>query len=250
MDMGCVLSFCFAIAIVLCSLPPVESKVAIRIMPMGDSITEWQCNEESQGGYRNYLGNALQGKISFDFVGSQYGCGNHEGHSGWTIAQLQGIAADVLSTHTPDVVLIQAGTNDLFFNQPGFSQGADVQGSLSRMILLLNTTFTVLPHAKVFLSGVTYINATRCANYSQAPWHPPNCPTGMEEWIKELNSMLPTVASNFSSRGFFISFHDPNADCQFIDADYWTWGIHFSESGFKKIASSWLRALGALWTAD
>ena len=28
----------------------------------------------------------------------------------------------------------------------------------------------------VLLSGVTHINATLCAEYSKAPWHPPNCP--------------------------------------------------------------------------
>jgi len=106
--------------------------IATKIMPLGDSITEWQCNNESQGGYSNYLGQHLAaGKVPFDFVGSKYGCGNHEGHSGWTIEQLEGIAEGVLSTHQPDIILIQAGTNDLFFNQPGYPQGTDVNGCLT-----------------------------------------------------------------------------------------------------------------------
>jgi len=128
---------------------------AIKIMPLGDSITEWQCNSESQGGYRNFLGQSLiAAKVSFDFVGSNYACGNHEGHSGWTIEQLEGIAEGVLSKHQPDVILIQAGTNVLFFNQQGYPQGADVNGCLTRMTKLLNTTFTTIPKAKVFLCHV------------------------------------------------------------------------------------------------
>lgn len=209
-------------------------------MPLGDSITQWQCNNESSGGYRSFLGDSIKhGGYSFDFVGSQYDCGNHEGHSGWTIAQLEGIAATVLAAHTPDVVLIQAGTNDLFFNQPGYSQGANVTGTLARMDTLLNTTFTLLPRATVLVSGVTYINATLCANYSSAPWHPPNCPPDMDAWIVQLNAALPALTSSYVTQGFNVSFHDPNPDCNFTAADYWTWGIHFQQSGFQKIAASW-----------
>jgi lysophospholipase L1-like esterase len=223
---------------------------ALRIMPLGDSITEWQCNSESQGGWRNFLGQSLRQKVSFDFVGSQYGCGNHEGHSGWTIAQLAQIAHEVVSAHEPDVLLLQAGTNDLFFNQPGYSGGANVSGCLTRMEGLLNIIFAVNRNARVFLSGVTDINATRCANYSQAPWHPPNCPTNMSAWIAELNSKLPALAAAFQQQGFSVAFHDPNPSCAFVEADYWTWGIHFSESGYQKIAAAWFKALGSLFLSQ
>ena len=33
---------------------------ALKIMPFGDSITEWQCNSESQGGWRNYFGQKVR----------------------------------------------------------------------------------------------------------------------------------------------------------------------------------------------
>jgi len=98
------------------------------------------------------------------------------------------------------------------------------------MTKLLNTTFTTIPKAKVFLSGVTYINATRCANYSQAPWVPPNCPTNMQLWIVDLNAKLPNVVSSFVNAGFYVKFHDPNPGCNFVAEDYWTWGIHFIET--------------------
>jgi lysophospholipase L1-like esterase len=227
--------------------PPQPS---IRVMPLGDSITEWQCNNESQGGWRNFLGNTMHGAgVVFDFVGSQYGCGNHEGHSGWTAAQLLGIAPASFAAHSPDVILLQAGTNDLFFyNQPGFppSQGANVTGTVARLDALIAAAFAALPNATVMLSGVTYINATRCANYSSAPWHPPDCPADMQPNIVALNAALPAMVEGWVSKGFDVNFHDPNPDCNFTAADYWTWGIHFTESGYAKIAASWWKALQPL----
>lgn len=237
----------------------VGSVSAIRIMPLGDSITQWQCSNISQGGWRSYLGNAIHsGGFITDFIGedpwvftsrghaamdepqwipnhssfvcagSQYDCGSHEGHSGWTIAQLDQIANNVLLAHQPHVVLIQAGTNDLFFNQPNSTSGANVTGTLARMDSLLTNVFITLPQVTVLVSGVTYINATRCADYPQAPWHPLPCPADMQPNIVELNSLLPALVNSYAANGHNISFHDPNPECNFVAADYWTWGIHFS----------------------
>ena len=69
------------------------------------------------GGYRGYLAEMLQQQpnVTFDFVGGRYLCGNHEGFSGNTIAQLSGYATDAMHKHQPDVVLFMGGTNDFFF---------------------------------------------------------------------------------------------------------------------------------------
>ena len=40
-----------------------------------------------------------------------------------------------------------------------------------------------------------------------------------------------------------VFMHDVNADAQWVEADFWTWGIHRSEAGFKKMADSWLKAI-------
>jgi hypothetical protein len=37
--------------------------------------------------------------------------------------------------------------------------------------------------------------------------------------------------------------HDVNKEAQWVEADFWTWGIHRSEAGFKKMADSWLKAM-------
>lgn len=87
----------------------------LRVMPLGDSITEGV-----NGGYRNVLWDKLTGHAcSLDYVGSVYDpyayCPDkdHEGHPGYTIG---GIAAEVdgwLGAKDPNFVLLMIGTNDI-----------------------------------------------------------------------------------------------------------------------------------------
>ena len=225
-----------ALALLLQAGASADAARALRIMPMGDSITQWHCGSDSQGGWRSYLFNAAQAAgAAFDTVGSQYGCGSHEGHSGWTVADLLHLAPTTLPAHTPDIVLVQAGTNDLYYKD---ARGANATGTLARHDALLNATFTLLPSATVLLSGVTWINATRCATYPAGP-----CPPDMQANIEALNAALPSLAAAYTARGFRVLVHDPNPECNFVAADYYTWGIHFSESGFSKIGASWWRHL-------
>lgn len=211
---------------------------------MGDSITEWHCDSTSQGGWRGFLGTSLStAGVSFDFVGPKFSCGGHAGYSGWTAAALGSISDEACAAHQPNIILLVAGTNDLFFNQPGYPQGGNATVTAARLSSLIGQIFAVLPTATVLLSGVTQINATRCANYSSAPWHPPNCPASMPSEIQELNSLLPSVVAMWKSKGHSIAFHDPNESCNFVADDYFTWGIHFSESGNQKLAAAWFKSL-------
>ena len=226
--------------------------VNINVMPLGDSITQWGCglitNDPvtnaslySMGGFRSFLGNSIRAALprnaSFSFVGGRYDCGSHEGYSGITTLGLQGLVAGVLQAHRPDVVLLQAGTNDIFNNQAGGNgQGANASATAGRLQQLIATTLAVLPQALILLTGPTTINATRCANYSAAPWHPVDCPLNMTSELHALNGLLPAVAAAFPPG--VVTFHDPAADCAFVAEDWWFWGIHFTESGFAKLAAA------------
>ena len=117
--------------------------------------------------------------MPFAYVGSEFDCGSHEGHSGWTIEQLAEITEASMSAHRPDVALFMAGTND-FFNAPPV--GANATGAAARLRRLLDTAFRVLPKLTFLISTVTTIDATRCKDYPKAPWHPPPCPAAMQGW--------------------------------------------------------------------
>jgi lysophospholipase L1-like esterase len=173
--------------------------------------------------------------FKFDTVGSQYDCGNHEGHSGWTVEDLLALAPTSFMEHSPDIVLIQAGTNDLYYTD---ARGANVSGTLARHDALLNATFSLLPTATVLLSGVTWINATRCLKFPAGP-----CPPDMQPNILALNAALPAMAAAYAARGFHVAVHDPNPAAAWVAADYYTWGIHFSESGYTKLGAAWWKQL-------
>jgi lysophospholipase L1-like esterase len=109
--------------------PTIDGKASRRIMALGDSITAGY--PSTIGGYRSELKAKLQqAGYNVTFVGSQsaHNPANatdlpHEGHSGWTIPQINsivngslsynGTSADrILDTYDPDVVLLMIGTND------------------------------------------------------------------------------------------------------------------------------------------
>ncbi|MBD3287332.1 hypothetical protein GF337_00875, partial [candidate division KSB1 bacterium] len=89
----------------------------IKIMPLGDSITKGTGSSDN-GGYRDDLQSYLTDySISYNFVGSQSdGSGfqtNHEGHEGFTSANILGSVNGWLTTFSPNYVLLMIGANDV-----------------------------------------------------------------------------------------------------------------------------------------
>ena len=79
-------------AVIQTSVAGAESNGGVRVMPLGDSITE---GTQVPGGYRIGLWQRLAcGRYTVDFVGSQFngpgslGDHDHEGHPGWRIDQI------------------------------------------------------------------------------------------------------------------------------------------------------------------
>ena len=89
----------------------------LRLMPLGDSIT-WGVGSSTGDSYRGDLGNDLSAEgHPLDFVGTQrngtLSDPDNEGHSGWRIDQIAGIADSVLASYRPNVITLEIGTNDL-----------------------------------------------------------------------------------------------------------------------------------------
>ena len=108
---------------------------------------------------------------------------------------------------------------------------------LGRMTSLLSKLFAVRPNATVLLSTTPEINATKCLSYGAGP-----CPPDMPANIRDLNEALPSaVVAPMVAAGRRVYLRDVNADAQWVEADFWTWGIHRSEGGFAKMAASFLK---------
>jgi len=104
-----------------------DNPQAVRILPLGDSIT--QADSEHQS-YRPWLWQALvEANIAVDFVGSldeNYKGSpafpadfdpNHEGHWGWRTDEVLQNLPEWLRHYDADISLIHLGTNDCLQNQ-------------------------------------------------------------------------------------------------------------------------------------
>ena len=142
------------------ALEPRQLLSAVKIMPLGDSVTESFTNA---AGYRFWLFKQLKlAGYDVDFVGSvnkafnldtqQSAAGptlytdydqDHEGHAGFRSDQIEAALPTYLSKNVPDVVLLDTGLNDMLQGRPV----AETIGHIDKIVKLLraaNPNVTVL----------------------------------------------------------------------------------------------------------
>jgi lysophospholipase L1-like esterase len=144
------------------SPPPQRSNATVKIMPLGDSITE---SSKGLNSYRYYLWHMLLEKgYQVDFVGSKHGVGNgppgnpdfdmdHEGHAGWRADEILNHIQAWAAAVSPDVVLLHIGTNDVCQRQSVVSTVTDI-GSI------IDVLRTVNPRIRILLAQL--INSSNC----------------------------------------------------------------------------------------
>ncbi|WP_250004962.1 GDSL-type esterase/lipase family protein [Actinoplanes sp. M2I2] len=123
--------------------------VAVRVMPLGDSITDG-VGSSTGNGYRARLRQNLSGAgYRTDLVGSvrsgNLGDPEHEGHSGWVINEITGAARSFVPAFRPSVVLVHAGTNDM-------ARNIDPAGAPSRLAALVDQVQRDAPDAVVVVA--------------------------------------------------------------------------------------------------
>ena len=178
----------------------------IKIMPLGDSITYGMADE---GGYRKYLSYFLKqkGYNNVDFVGPEGSDSasfnyngqnvtyddNHAGYSGYTITnlpggwfgQLNGIletmqSGDYISKYSPDIILLQIGTNDV--------SNGHLDGSEERLHQLLDYLKDKMPSdGKIFLTTIPDLGNMGWGGNSNGD-------------IAKYNELIKKVANDYSSK--------------------------------------------------
>ncbi|MER6535654.1 ricin-type beta-trefoil lectin domain protein [Streptomyces sp900105755] len=186
----------------------------LRLMPLGDSIT-WGVGSTSGNSYRGFLGNQMSAEgHALDFVGSGrngiMSDPDNEGHSGWRIDQIAGIADSVLAGYRPNVVTLEIGANDLNGNY-------QVPTAPDRLRALIDQITRDAPDATV-LVGTVIVSTS-----------------GTEEAVRpEFNARLPGIVQAEQAAGKHVRLVDMSAltSADLSDA------LHPNDNGFRKMADA------------
>ena len=203
---------------------------SIRIMPVGDSITD---GTPVPGGYRAPLYVALTNAgYNVDYVGTQtvnpapavMPDADHEGRSGWTIDGIRNyIKSWFEAIQDPHVILVHIGTNDAS-NDPAYSN------AVTRLNALVTTMATCQPSAHII---VTSLMKRSDASYN-----------GITNYF---NPHIPGLVSDQSAFDRRVTFLDMHAYLELSDmAD----GLHPNAGGYAKMAAAWFTAITNVIAAD
>lgn len=206
-------------------LAPDPADARLRIMPLGDSITD---GANVPGGYRIELWRRLvtEDRLGIDFVGSlqngpaSLGDREHEGHSGWRIDDLATEVDGWLVQHRPETILLMIGTNDMFQDRAGTEAPA-------RLGALLDRITARLPTATVLVASL-----------------PPLGTPELDARVRAYNRAVPGVVQSRAAAGKKVVFVDVARGLTPADlAD----GVHPNARGHAKIAGAWYGALRPLF---
>lgn len=220
---------------------PGEEVEKIKIMPLGDSITD---GYTTAGGYRNTLCNLLAtNELSkyVDFVGSRSGGSgfdtDHEGHPGWAIDTIpasgdvegkgrQGLLPNIdtwMDTYTPEIVMLQIGTNDILSQY-------ELDAAPDRLEQLVDRVLEKLPEGgKLYLATIPYIDAGSSLN---------NTGKTQEELDAQINSYNTAVKAIAETNE--LTLVDVNSCLELTDLRD---GVHPSPDGYAKMGGLWYSTL-------
>ena len=202
----------------------------IRFLPFGDSITAGGYNENDQwkigGGYREFFYKRLkEDNRYFDVVGSladgpQNMDRDHEGHSGWSIAQLDAIAEEVIKRHNPEVVMLMIGTNNIVKNM-------NLPQAPQRLLALVRKLSALKPSMRIIVSSLLttddVIFNRRVVNFNAA----------IDALIHE---EMKTNANLF----WFDAYWESGIGANRVDLID---GVHPSAIGYQKLGNAWFKAI-------
>lgn len=196
-------------------------------MPLGDSIT-MGIGSATTSSYRVDLQNRLRrAGLDVDFVGSQHDGApagadlDHEGLSGWSIAQIAARADGWLATYRPDVVLLQAGTNDM-------RTPSGAVGVTARLSALIDQIRADVPAAEIFVAKITGTRSTFAA--------------AQQKRTDAYNATVPGVVGG---KGPHVHLVDQSTVKGIDIRD----GLHPNDFGYAKMSWNWYQAMAGIFGA-
>ena len=205
-------------------------------MPLGDSIT-YGLGSSDFGGYRSRLFHlALVNHQAITFVGGRRDGPatvdgvpfpmDHEGSSGYHIADIAGLAAQQVARYTPRIVLLMIGTNDM-------DRSDNVDTAPARLGKLMDLIIQTAPTALLVVGTVTPAR---------------DGPT--EARVITFNAAIPGMVASRAQAGAHITMVDTFAalatDPNFATTQLGDY-VHPNNSGYDLIARAWYAKVGSLF---
>ena len=199
---------------------PISNGAALRVLPLGDSIT-YGYGEASGNSYRRDLECLLYtGGNPTHLIGSiKNGDWQNNDNDGFIYHTIDEIGVtgtpEITGQPKPNVVLLHAGTNDMV-------QNLDLKDAPARLGNLIDFITSNCPDALVVIAQLI-----------------PNANTTVNPRIQTYNTKVPAVVSSRAQAGkrvTMVSMHAVKVS-ELLD------GTHPNEVGYRKMAHSWYRAI-------
>jgi len=201
---------------------PCPASAPCKILPLGDSITD---GIGFSGGYRvelfslaladdhdiTYVGGSMNGPQMVDGVTFPRA---HEGHSGWTISQIDGIVPSPALGPDPNIILLHIGTNDMY-------QGAS--GATDRLETLVDAILADQPNSLLVVSNII-------------PF------PGASGAVTTFNAAVPGIVSERAAAGKHILFVDQFMGFPTSELGD---GVHPNQAGYERMARKWYEAISS-----
>lgn len=187
---------------------------ALRVMPLGDSIT-WGVGSSTGDSYRQALLTDLTGEgHTVDMVGSvrngTMADPDNEGHSGYRIDQIAALADASLDRYRPNVVTLEIGTNDL-------NQAYQVPTATDRLHALVDRITADVPDATVLVASLIV-----STNPVEEPYRP------------AFNQAIPGIVQAERAAGKHVGYVDMSA----LTAADLSDQLHPNDGGYVKMATA------------
>jgi GDSL-like Lipase/Acylhydrolase family len=192
---------------------PCPATGACKILPLGDSIT---FGIQYEGAYRvEVFHDSLGDSKNITYVGSQMNGPSmvdnkpfpmdHEGHSGYTIDQMQPFVMTTDVPYMPNIILLHIGTNDTYGSSPS--------GAPMRLATLTDMILTTYPNTLLVVAKIIPY-PSQAAN------------------VKLINDSIPDLVSSRATQGKHIAMADCNTGfmtSSMLSSD----SIHPNQTGYN-----------------
>lgn len=255
-----------------------ETTETTKIMCIGDSITD---GYGTDGSYRKFLyHNLTEAGYSIDMVGPNWSWGDstytdeetgdsftydaaHCGYSGYAIESYSGRngiletieSGNYLAEYSPDIVILQIGTNDVIDNHELDSADARLETLVEYIVENISS------NSDLFVTTIPDLDPNREDVYSwfgnyrhssdwQTTYNDDEVQANVDAAVSDYNKTVRSVVEKVNSEGKTnVHFADVNSAVTDVKAQLKD-GVHPNNTGYKLMGSYWTDVIKAFLTEE